>query len=170
MADKDPGQLSEVKVSAGPQSTNLTAPSNTLTPSESDNTNVGTTGELVQELPSVTNRRISGINVNSQVRGYNSAQLNASANGMTERKTVEDLDSLYSQVDPGVVQDMTVIDGPYTSLYGPGFAFLVGNLDSPPRYKNGPNAHFSTSSNYDSNGQALYTRENVLAGAENWGM
>ena len=169
LADKDPGQLSQVRVAAGPQSTNLTAPSSTITPAESDSQNVNTTSQLIEQFPSVTNRRLSGINVDSRVRGYNSAQLNASANGMTERKTVQDLDSLFSQIDPGVVQDMTVIDGPYSSLYGPGFAFLAGNLVSPPRYKNGPETHFDTFFNYGSNGQTLYTRENVLAGAENWG-
>ena len=170
LADNDPGQLSQVRVSTAPQTTNLTAPSSILTPADLGGESVSTTGQLIQEFPSVTNRRLSGINVDSRVRGYNSAQINASANGMTERKTLQDLDSLYSQIDPGVVRDMTVIDGPYSSLYGPGFAFLMGNLDAPPRYKNGSEAHVSSFSNYGSNGQTFYTRENVLAGSENWGM
>ena len=163
-------QLAKEPIRATPQSTNLTAPSSILTPADSGGESASTTGQMIEEFPSVTNRRLSGINVDSRVRGYNSAQINASANGMTQRKTLQDLDSLFSQIDPGIVRDMTVIDGPYSSLYGPGFAFLMGNLDAPPRYKDGSEAHFSSFSNYGSNGQTLYTRENVVAGAEDWGM
>jgi len=163
-------QLAKEPIHATPQTTNLTAPSSILTPADSGGESVSTTGQMIQEFPSVTNRRLSGINVDSRVRGYNSAQINASANGMTQRKTLQDLDSLFSQIDPGVVRDMTVIDGPYSSLYGPGFAFLMGELDAPPRYKDGSEAHFSSFLNYGSNGQTLSTRENVLAGAEDWGM
>ncbi|MCC6124924.1 MAG: TonB-dependent receptor [Pirellulales bacterium] len=169
MVDKDPGQLSQVQVAEGSLSNNLTAPSSTLTPSDAESQDVSTVSELLQLFPSVTNRRVSGINVDSRIRGYNTAQLNASANGMTERKSIQDLDSLYSQIDPGIVKDMTVIEGPYSSLYGPGFAFLTGNLVSAPRYRDRPESHFDTYFTYGTNGQTLYNRENVLAGAENWG-
>jgi iron complex outermembrane recepter protein len=169
MVDKDPGQLSQVPVSVVPNASNLTAPSSTLTPTDAENQDVKTVSELLQLFPSVTNRRISGINVDSRIRGYNTAQLNASANGMTERKSIQDLDSLYSQIDPGIVKDMTIIEGPYSSLYGPGFAFLAGNLASAPRYRDRPQTHFDSYFTYGTNGQTLYNRENVLAGAEDWG-
>ena len=173
MADKNPGQLSEVHVSpvtGGPQSTNLTAPSSMLTPSEGEAKNVTTTSQLIQDLPSVTNRRISGLNVDASVRGYDTAQINASANGMPERRTVQDVDSLFSQIDPGLIENMTVIDGPYSSLYGPGFAFLTGAWTPPPRYEQGPESHLSSCFEYGSNGQTLYTRDNVTAGSQNWGV
>ena len=170
MADKAPDQLSQVRVTPESEATRLAVSSNTVTTSESGDKDIKTTSELIQQLPSVTNRRVSGINVDSRVRGYNSAQINANVNGMTERKTVQDLDSLFSQIDPGVVRDMTVIDGPYSSLYGPAFAFLTGNLLSAPRYRNGPETHFATFFDYGSNGQTLYTRENAAAGAQDWGV
>ena len=172
MADKNRGQLSQVHVtpaSSEPQSTNLTAPSSTLTPSESAKS-VATTSQLIQDFPSVTNRRISGLNVDASVRGYDTAELNATANGMTERRTVQDVDSLFSQIDPGLIENMTVIDGPYSSLYGPGFAFLMGDLTPPPRYPQGPETHLSSVFNYGSNGQSLYTRDNIITGGPDWGM
>jgi outer membrane receptor protein involved in Fe transport len=169
MVDKDPGQLSQVQVTGIPQANNLTAPSSTLTPSDTESQDAKTISELIQQFPSVTNRRISGINVDSRIRGYNTAQLNASANGMTERKAIQDLDSLFSQIDPGIVQDMTIIDGPYSSLYGPGFAFLSGNLLAPPRYRDKPQSHFDSFLTYGTNGGTIYNRENVWAGSESWG-
>ena len=88
---------------------------------------------------------------------------------MNETKTRLDIDSALSQIDPGVVSDLIVIDGPYTSLYGPGFAFLAADLLTPPRYADGPQAHSETSFLYGSNGQTFYARENVLAGDRDWG-
>ncbi len=87
---------------------------------------------------------------------------------MTQRRSIQDIDSLLSQIDPGVIQDVTVIDGPYTSLYGPGFAFITANLFGPQRYDR-PQVHSSTFFNYDSNGQILYGRENVMGGGRDWG-
>ena len=104
-----------------------------------------------------------------RVRGYNSSQLNANANGMTQRRTIQDIDSLMSQIDPGVIQDISVIDGPYTSLYGPGFAFITADLFTPQRYDR-PELHSSTFFNYGSNGQILYGRENVFGGGKDWGV
>ena len=89
---------------------------------------------------------------------------------MNQLKTRLDIDSVFSQIDPGIVSDLTVIDGPYTSLYGPGFAFLAADLLSPPRYANGPEAHGSTNFVYGTNGSTLYNRDNVLAGGKDWGV
>jgi hypothetical protein len=71
-------------------------------------------------------------------------------------------------IDPGVVQDITVIDGPYTSLYGPGFAFMAADLLSAPRF-DVPQTRLSTNFVYGSNAQALYNRDNVLTGGKDWG-
>ena len=81
---------------------------------------------------------LSAINLDPRVRGYNSGQLNATRQRHERGEDPLDIDSALSQIDPGVVNDMTVIDGPYTSLYGPGFAFMAADLLSAPRYANGP--------------------------------
>jgi outer membrane receptor protein involved in Fe transport len=162
-------QLGQVSVKSTVQPTNLSAPSTQLNVAAADIGEANSIGELLRQVPSVNTRRLSGINFDPQVRGYNSSQLNATANGMNQLKTRVDIDSLFSQIDPGIVRDITVIDGPYTSLYGPGFAFLSADLMSPPRFST-PQTHFSTNFVYGTNGQSLYSRDNVVTGAQNWGV
>jgi len=166
----DLDQLAKVRVAPTPQAPSLSAPANQIDSGSIDFNNAGTTGELAREAPSVSTRKTSALNLDPQVRGYNSGQLNTSANGMSEVKTRLDIDSALSQIDPGVVGGITVIDGPYTSLYGPGFAFLAADLLPPPRYANGPEFHSDTSFLYGSNAQTLYARENVLGGGRDWGV
>ena len=113
--------------------------------------------------------RLSALNLDPRVRGYHSGQINASANGTTQLKTRVDLDSLFSQVDPGIVDQVTIIDGPYTSLYGPGFAFLAAELLPTPQFGE-PQTHFATSFYYGTNGQNLYNRDNVLSSGRDWGV
>jgi iron complex outermembrane recepter protein len=170
MAEKDPGKLTEVRVeSRDSGSSNVSAPENTLSSTSTDFSGSTSTGDLLKQIPNVSGRRLSGINIDPRVRGYNSSQLNASANGMTQRKSIQDIDSLFSQIDPGVIQELTVIDGPYTSLYGPGFAFITADLNAPKRYDR-PEMHSSTFFNYSSNGQILYGRENIMGGGKDWGV
>ena len=163
-------QLSKVRVATVPQTTNLNAPSTQISSGANDFNDVTTTGELARQAPSVSTQRTSAINLDPRIRGYRSGQIGATANGMNQLKTRLDIDSVFSQIDPGVVSDLTVVDGPYTSLYGPGFAFLAADLLSPPRYANGPEAHASTSLMFGTNGSTLYNRDNVLAGGKDWGV
>jgi outer membrane receptor protein involved in Fe transport len=169
LADKDVGQLSQVKVSGGVQSTNLSAPSNQLDVTPANSGQVSSVGELLRQVPGVNARRTSALNLDPRVRGYNSAQLNATANGMNQLKTRVDIDSLFSQIDPGILDNISVIDGPYTSLYGPGFAFLAADLIAPRRFSQ-PETHLSTNFVYGSNAQTLYSRDNVVSGSNDWGV
>jgi iron complex outermembrane recepter protein len=170
MAEKDVGKLAEVHVqSTSSPSNSISSPNDTLSSKDTDFSKATSTGDLLKQIPSVSGRRLSGINVDPRVRGYNSSQLNASANGMTQRRSIQDIDSLLSQIDPGVIQEISVIDGPYTSLYGPGFAFITADLFAPKRYDR-PELHSSTIFNYGSNGQILYGRENVSGGGQTWGV
>jgi iron complex outermembrane recepter protein len=165
----DIDQLSKVPVVAGPKPSNLTAPSSQLNAAAADTGEMTTTAELLKQAPSVSARRVSALTLDPRVRGYHSSQLNGTANGITQLKSRVDIDSLFSQIDPGVVENVTIIDGPYTSLYGPGFAFLVADLLSPPRYPDGPETHLATNFVYGSNAQTLYSRDNVISGGRDWG-
>ena len=91
----DLDQLSKVHVSTASQATNLNAPSNQITSGDFDFHGAATTGELAEQAPSVSTVKLSAINLDPRVRGYNSSQLNASANGMTEVKTRLDIDSAF---------------------------------------------------------------------------
>ena len=164
----DLDQLSKVRLEGGSHDTNLNAPSNRLD-AAADLGDAASTGELLTQSPSVTARRTSAIDLDPRVRGYNSGQINATANGIPQLKTRVDIDSVFSQIDPGVVDDVTIIDGPYTSLYGPGFAFLAADLLPAPRYDT-PTMHFATTFMYGSNGGSLYNRDTVIGGGKDWGM
>ena len=164
----DIDQLSKVQLRGGSKQTNLTSPSSQMSGKAADTGEATSTADLLKEAPSVSTRRVSAVSFDPRVRGYNSSELNATANGMNQLKARLDIDTLFSQIDPGVVQNITVIDGPYTSLYGPGFAFMIADLLPAPRF-DAPQTHFSTNFVYGSNAQALYTRDNALTGGKDWG-
>lgn len=157
----DIDKLGDIPVKPSAPARNKDVPSSYVSTEDSSNRNAATTGELLEKAGSVNVRRTSAINLDALVRGYNSQQTIAVANGMNEMKTRVDIDSLFSQVDPGIVQNITVIDGPYSSLYGPGFAFLVADLQQGQRYEDGFQGHASSSMSYGANGGALYTRGNA---------
>ncbi len=164
----DIDKLGDIPVKPSAPARNKDVPSSYVSTEDSSNRNAATTGELLEKAGSVNVRRTSAINLDALVRGYNSQQTIAVANGMNEMKTRVDIDSLFSQVDPGIVQNITVIDGPYSSLYGPGFAFLVADLQQGQRYEDGFQGHASSSMSYGANGGALYTRGNAWMGGSDY--
>lgn len=169
LLDLDIEQLFHVPVTSGASQPNLSAPSSQVNIATAESGAATTTADLLRQAPSVSARRVSAITLDPRVRGYQGSQLNGSANGISQLKSRVDIDSVFSQIDPGVVRDITIIDGPYTSLYGPGFAFIVADLLSPPRFPEMPETHLSTNFVYGSNAQTLYTRENAITGGKNWG-
>lgn len=128
-----------------------------------------TTGQLLERAPSVNLLRTSAVNLDPRVRGYRMSQLNASANGITQLKTRVDIDSLFSSIDPGIVNNLQVIDGPYTSKFGPGYAFLIADLMPTPRYDQA-RGEGRTILSQDTNGRNFYFRQNLLGGGQNWGV
>lgn len=164
-------QLLEVPAAPAGRAGGTTAPSasgTTILPG-SDLSSVATTGELLERAPSVSVRRTSAINMDPRVRGFNSSQINANANGITQLKTRIDIDSQFSQIDPGNVQGLEVITGPYISLYGPGFAFLRADLIAPLRYETGLEYHGSINFSFANNGRQIYNRERFWGGDQDWG-
>jgi outer membrane receptor protein involved in Fe transport len=142
----------------------------TVTSSQFDSAGTGGLGELFNQAPEVNVRRISAVNLDPRVRGFNTSELNASADGMTELKSRLDIDSLFSQVDAANVDSVSVTDGPYTSLYGPGFAFLTARFANAPRYADGFEVHDVTTFSNDSNGRQINAHERLLFGGPDWGV
>lgn len=169
LLDMDLDSLANVKVQNRPDASSKDAPSSMLSRDNQSYNDAQTTGDILEKASSVSLRRTSALNLDPMIRGYNSQQIRASANGMTQYKTRVDIDSLFSQIDPGIVERINVIDGPYSSLHGPGFAFLVADLFGTPRYKDGPQFHGSTHLGYGSNASGLYVRQNAYGGGQNWG-
>lgn len=168
LLDLDIEQLGNVPVR--PQQGGVTStPSGTLiTPTQSESAQ-SSTAELFSRSSSVTLKRTSALGLDPRVRGYHSGQINANASGMTQYRSRIDIDSLFSQIDAGNVESVNVVDGPYTSLYGPGFGFLSVDLIQPRRYADGFENHFSTLFTYGTNGSTLYNRDRVWGGGPNWG-
>ncbi|MCR4415094.1 MAG: TonB-dependent receptor plug domain-containing protein, partial [Thermoguttaceae bacterium] len=169
LLDLDLEQLSRVPIRAGANETNLTAPSTNVQTGSIEGGSATTTAEALTEAPSVTTRRISAINLDPRVRGYHSSQLNATANGIPQLKTRVDIDSVFSQIDPGIVDRVTVVDGPYTPFFGPGFAFLTAELIPPPSGNGRPETRLATEFVYGTNGRSIYHRDGVYSAGRGWG-
>ncbi|HPM80576.1 MAG TPA: TonB-dependent receptor, partial [Candidatus Anammoximicrobium sp.] len=104
----------------------------------------------------------------SRIRGQTTGQQLASGSYWFPAR--QDLDTMLSKIDSRIVQNVIVIKGPYSVLYGPGFSFYDVELLSTPRYQDGREVHGSTSLDYQTNGQQFYGRQNVWGGSDNWGV
>lgn len=102
------------------------------------------------------------------LRGLRSTQYNAYADGGYFIPSRLDLDSVVSRFDPGTVRDVIVIKGPYSALYGPGFAFLdIATIDAP-RY-DCFQTHGRTAIGYGTNGARWDGVQSILVGDRDWG-
>ena len=81
----------------------------------------------------------------------------------------QDLDTLLSKLDSRTIQDVIVIKGPYSSLYGPAFSFYDVELLDAPRFPNGGEMHYNTAMDWKQNGDQWYGRQTVWGGGPNYG-
>jgi iron complex outermembrane recepter protein len=160
-------QLGNVPVRPRPGAVTPTPSGATVTPSVVEAAQLST-GQLLDRAPSVSLRRVSPLSIDPRVRGYHSGQINANANGATQYRARIDIDTLFSHIDAGNIESLDVVDGPYTSIFGPGFAFLTANLRQPQRFKS-PEHHGSVIFSYGYNGAPLYQRDRVWGGGPGWG-
>ena len=73
-------------------------------------------------------------------------------------------------IDPALIEEVTVIPGPYGLRYGPGLAFIDVRTTATPRYADGYEAHNRIGISYRTNGEQVYGRETVYGGSANWGL
>ena len=114
-------------------------------------------------------QRRSPISFDPNIRGFKAGQVYAQANGVYWLPARRDLDTMLSKIDPGMIQDVVVIPGPYGLRYGPGFAFIDVVREPTPRYDCGSEMHFVTSGTVRTNGGQFYGRETVYGGGSDWG-
>ena len=79
-----------------------------------------------------------------------------------------DLDTHLNKLDSRIINDIIVMKGPYSALYGPDFHFYDVELLPSPRYED-LESHGSTSLEYRSNGEQWYGRQTGTVGDETWG-
>ena len=127
-------------------------------------------GSLIGRSPSLlgvgTQKRTPIVN-DPRIRGSRIGQLAASGSYWVPARI--DLDTAVSKLDSHVVDNVTIIKGPYSAQYGPNWNFMVIDLLDTPRFANGRETHSSTEANYKTNGQQLMGRETLWGGDENSG-
>ncbi len=121
------------------------------------------------DVQSVSVQHRSPISLDPNIRGFKLGQVYSQVNGVHWLPVRQDLDSMLSKIDPGMVRSAVVVPGPYTVKYGPGFSFIDIEREPTPRYKNGSETHFRTSGNVRTNGGQFYGRETVFGGGSNYG-
>lgn len=157
LADKAPERLQSIGVKESPRSSGA-GTEMVFNPDTATNAQATSTGGLLSNALGVVVRSTSALNQDVRIRGYSGSQLVGIADGMNQMKTRLDIDSLFSQIDPNLVETVNVISGPYSVEYGPGFAFFDAQLIAPQR---ADKLTFSSESifGYTTNGQQLMWRE-----------
>ena len=109
----------------------------------------------------------SPIVTNPGVRGSYTGRLLASGSFWVPARF--DLDTMLSKIDSRIVQQMTVIKGPYSALHGPGFAFIDVDLLGTRRFESEFDSLYTSSLEYKTNGEQWYGRQTVEGGSTDWG-
>lgn len=128
-------------------------------------------GSLLRKSPgglSVNTQRRTPIVNDSRIRSSRVGALAASGSHWVPAR--EDLDTALSKIDSRLVNNVIIIPGPYSSVYGPGFQFIDFELLQSPRYASGNELHGQTSFDHQSNGNQWLAQQSLWAGGEDWGM
>ena len=131
LADKAPEQLQSVGIKESASRTR--DPESVFAPTESQKSVSNSVGGLLSQSMGVVSRSTSAINNDARIRGFMGSQIVGVANGMNQVKSRPDIDSLFSQIDPNLIDSVHVITGPYSVEFGPGFSFFDAKLISPGR-------------------------------------
>ncbi len=120
--------------------------------------------------PGVYVQQRSPIIGDPRIRGYRFGQYLARADGAFWYPARLDVDSLISKIDSKIIDDIVVVNGPYSSRYGPGFSFIDIVTRSTPRYEFGPGWEGSTGVTYNGNGQQWHANQFIQRGGQDWGV
>jgi hypothetical protein len=117
-----------------------------------------------EQLQTVQIRRRSPLTYHPYIRGYQGGQIHSQADGAWWLSARRDLDTLITQFDTALIQEVEVIPGPYGVRYGPGLSFINVTTFPTPRYQNGPEVHARLGLTPKTNGGQLYGRTTVFGG------
>jgi outer membrane receptor protein involved in Fe transport len=125
--------------------------------------NTNSTGVEIQRRNSVV--------ADPRVRGYHFGQLVTYGDGGYFFPARLDLDTAISKFDTESIRDLTVIKGPYSTRYGPGFAFLdIVTFDSPRATGCCDwELHGRTTLTYQTNGERFAGLQAIEYGARDFG-
>jgi outer membrane receptor protein involved in Fe transport len=122
---------------------------------------------LMQDLPGVAFERRTQISNAPILQGRRLGQVPAQGSYWFPAR--QDMDTVLGKIDSRIVEQFTIIKGPYSALYGPGLSFYDVDLLGSPRYLSGFESHGSTSAEYKTNGDQWSGRHSVWGGGSDWG-
>ena len=115
----------------------------------------------------VGTQRRNPIVADPRVRGSRVGQLASSGSHWIPARI--DLDTMLNKLDSRIIDDIIVVKGPYSALYGPDLRFMDVEIKPSPRFADGWQLGGSTSANYQSNGDQWYGRQTFQGGENDWG-
>lgn len=115
----------------------------------------------------VTTQKRNPIISDPRIRGSRVGQVAASGSYWVPARI--DLDTMLSKIDSQLIDEIKIVKGPYSSLYGPGSDFIDFQLKRTPRSESGTDIGGSSSLNYQTNGEQWYGRQSGYVAGENWG-
>lgn len=119
--------------------------------------------------PGVSIQQRNPIISDPRIRGLRFGQYLARSDGAYWFPSRLDLDSILSKVDSNNIEDIVVINGPYSVRHGPGFSF-IDIASRPTRRSDGSDSwHGRSAVTYNSNGNQWNANQRIEYGAENWG-
>ena len=127
-------------------------------------------GDLMGSSPKALNlglQRRNPIVNDPRIRGSRVGAMAASGSYWVPARI--DLDTMVSKIDSRIVDNVIVVGGPYTALYGPGLQFVDFELLRAPRYGPDFEVHGITSLDYRANGEQWFGRQTALGGNDAWG-
>ena len=148
----------------------LRAGSDVISGGESRSRQTSDAGSLLRKSSTalgVGTQRRNPIVSDPRVRGSRVGQLAASGSHWVPARI--DLDTMLNKLDSRIIDDIIVVKGPYSALYGPDLRFIDVKLLDSPRFEDGWQLGGSTSLNYQTNGEQWYGRQTVEGGESDWG-
>jgi iron complex outermembrane recepter protein len=132
-------------------------------------TDLGGLLQSASSVQSVSTTRRSPVALAPNIRGYEFSEIYSQANGAYWFPVREDMDSMLSKVDPGMIQDVVVIPGPYGLRYGPGLSYIDIVMQDTPRYSDGSGSDYRANGDVRTNGGQLYGRFTADGGNSDYG-
>ncbi len=132
-------------------------------------TDVAQTLQQPSTVQTTSVQRRSPVSQDPYVRGYGGARLHSIADGVYWTSARADMDSILNKADPSLVDQITVLPGPYGVRYGPGFAFIDIAMGQTPRYESGFQAHNRMAWTFRFNGGQIYGTDTVYGGSDCYG-
>ncbi len=117
---------------------------------------------------SISGIRRSPVAIQPVIRGYQQQSIYGQYQGAQFIPVRFDLDSILTSIDPGLIDNLIIIPGPYGVRYGPGLAFIDVQAKPLPRF-DVPTLHGRTSVLYQGAGKQFYGHQVLSGGGRDYG-